>query len=102
MRTWMIAVLAFATGCAMQAGTPDDRVGPDGQPLGATDDSNAAPEGTGTAVTTAASIPDCNSPDPQPWNCPSVHPSTNTGAKQQPHDVYGNVGSEGTPGARPQ
>jgi len=101
MRTWMIAVLAFATGCAMQAGTPDDRVGPDGQPLGAADDSVAAPEGSGTTVTAAAAGPECNSPDPQPWNCPSVHPNTNTGTKVQPHDVFGNVGSE-TPGGQPQ
>jgi hypothetical protein len=94
----MIAVLAFATacatGCAMQAGSPDDRVGPDGQPLSAADDTTVAPEGSSTTPTTTGALIDCNSPDPQPWNCPSVHPNTNSGAKTQPHDVYGNAGSD--------
>jgi hypothetical protein len=111
MRTWLIAVLslAFAAGCAMQAGSADDRVGPDGQPLGAANDTVATPEGTGTGGTTAASIRECNSPDPQPWNCPSVHPNTgsgaNSGTKSTPHDVYGNTGSDvpgGTTGDQAQ
>jgi hypothetical protein len=95
----MIAVLslAFAAGCAMQTGSPDDRVGPDGQPLGATNDSVATPEGSGTAATPEPATRECNSPDPQPWNCPSVHPTSNGGTKVQPHDVYGNSGSD-TPG----
>jgi len=97
MRTWMIAVLsmAFASGCAMEAGSADDRVGADGQQVGTASDSVSASEGASAPASTAASISECNSPDPQPWNCPSVHPSTNSGgAKTQPHDVYGNAGSD--------
>jgi hypothetical protein len=97
MRTWMIAVvsLAFAAGCAMEAGSADDHVGPDGQPLGAANDSVSTTEGTAATGSTAASISECNSPDPQPWNCPIVRPSSNGGGtKTQPHDVFGNSGSD--------
>ena len=99
MRTSMIAVLsvAFATGCAMQTGSPDERFGPDGQPLGANNDAVGSLQTTGVAGPTTASIRDCNSPDPQPWNCANVRPNSGSATgpgTTRPHDVYGNTGSD--------
>ena len=56
MRAWMIVSFVFATGCAIEAGSSDGRVGPDGQPVGAADLSTANAEGAGSAAAAGRAV----------------------------------------------